>query len=89
MSVENDSLIPIKVVFYSTLRKVAQQDEVEVKIEKGTKISEILIDIQEEYFIPNKGRILRANNEKLDVGMICLIDDTDYNPNPVERSSPH
>ena len=33
MSVENDSLISVKVVFYSTLRKVAQQDEVEVKIE--------------------------------------------------------
>ena len=79
MSDQIDPLIPITVVFYSTLKKVAQQDKADLEIEKGTSLEEVLVQIQEEYFLPNNGRILGANNNKLDVGMICLVDDTDYN----------
>lgn len=80
MSTETDTdTISIKVVFYSTLQKTAQTNETTIDIEKGTTLQKTLIQIQNIYFTPNNGRILKADNSNIDVGMICLIDDVDMN----------
>ena len=74
-----DGSIPIKIIFYSTLQKIAQQDHAELSVEMNTPVFDVLSLIQLEYFTPNNSRIIKADNQSLDVGMICLIDDVDIN----------
>ncbi len=78
MSSENaETSIPVKIVFYSTLQKIAQTKEAEFHCDPNTGLEDLLTSIQQEYFIPHNGRILKADNQSLDVGMICLLDDVD------------
>lgn len=77
---ENTStVIPVKIVFYSTLQKIAQTNSTKMDVVPNTPLLDVLITVQETFFLPKDARILKANNDALDVGMICLVNDVDFN----------
>jgi len=69
--------INIKVVFFSSLKNIVGQDFVELKIKKKSTVLSILQKIQEDYFIPKNEKILQLRDNKLEIGLICLINDVD------------
>jgi len=69
--------IEVKVVFFSTLKKITGQTEIQLSITPNQTILSILEKIHTTYFIPHNARLLSADNKSLEVGHICLIDDVD------------
>ncbi|MHA1648420.1 MAG: hypothetical protein ACTSVL_12700 [Promethearchaeota archaeon] len=78
-AIKSDESLDVKVVFFSTLRNIAGQDSISLQFPKNTTIRTILQNVQKKYFLPSDHRILKAGDEALDVGNICLIDDVDLN----------
>ena len=69
--------IQVKVIFYSSLKNTVGKDHVILTVPKETKLQNILRQIQDTYFTPKNEYILKESANKLEVGLICLIDDVD------------
>ena len=72
-----EDMLGVKIRFFSTLKNVTNQNEVNLEVEKDKTLLSLLQHIQSQYFIPNKARILNASENALDTGIICLINDAD------------
>jgi len=85
MSIEDSSLaegaqkptIDVTVVFFSTLKKITGQTQLQLSIPRNQTILSVLEQIHTIYFLPHDSRLLHADNQSLEVGHICLIDDVD------------
>ena len=73
------SELQIRINFYSTLKNTVGKDYVDISIEKGSTMKNILQNIQNDLFVPNNVKILKSDNNSLEVGLICLIDEVDLN----------
>ncbi len=74
-----ENLLQITVKFFSTLRTIVGVNEENMEFPSGTSLHAIMDDLQKKYFIPKNSRLLAEDGHRLEVGMICLIDDTDIN----------
>ncbi len=78
MSISNsESLIQIKIRFFSSLRSTAGIDQTEIPINKKDTILNVLHEVEKKYFIPKNSQLLDGDTRKLAVGILCLIDDVD------------
>ena len=73
----SDSSIQIKIRFFSSLRSTTGLDQVELSINKGETLLNVLHQIEKKYFTPKKAQLLDGDARKLAVGTLCLIDDVD------------
>ena len=74
-----DAIFQITIKFFSTLRTIVGLTEVHMEYSKGISLHTIMDDLQKKYFLPKNSRLLADDMQRLEVGMICLIDDTDIN----------
>ena len=74
-----ETSLQIIVKFFSTLRTIVGLTEDHMEFPSGTSLHAIMDDLQKKYFIPKNSRLLAEDGHRLEVGMICLIDDTDIN----------
>lgn len=65
--------------FFSTLKNIVGQNEITLMKEKGIPLKAILQEIQSTYFEPKKAHLLAEDQSRLEVGMMCLINDVDMN----------
>ena len=72
-----DQSIVVTVVFFSTLKKITGKNQLEISIPRNQTILSVLEKIHTTYFLPHNSRLLQADNQSLEVGHICLIDDVD------------
>ena len=78
MAISNSqSLIQIKIRFFSSLRSTTGIDQVEIPINKGDTILNVLHQVENKYFTPKNAQLLDGDARKLAVGTLCLIDDVD------------
>ena len=69
--------LEVTVVFFSTLKKITGQTKIQLSIAPNQTILSVLEKIHTTYFLPHNARLLHADNQSLEVGHICLIDDVD------------
>ena len=69
--------IEVTVVFFSTLKKITGQTRIQISISPNQTVLSVLEKIHNTYFTPHNSRLLHADNQTLEVGHICLIDDVD------------
>ena len=78
MAISNsESLIQIKIRFFSSLRSTTGLDQIKIPINKGDTILNVLHQVENKYFIPKNSQLLNGDSRKLAVGTLCLIDDVD------------
>jgi len=76
MSISNsESSIQIKIRFFSSLRSTTGIDQIEIPINKGDTVLNVLHQVENKYFIPKNSKLL--DEKKLAIGTLCLIDDVD------------
>ena len=76
MAISNsDSLIQIKIRFFSSLRSTTGIDQIEIPINKGDTILNVLHQVENKYFTPKNAQLLDGDTKKLAIGTLCLIDD--------------
>jgi len=73
----SDSLIQIKVRFFSSLRSTTGIDQAEIFIKTGDTLLIVLQQVEKKYFTPKNAKLLDGDARKLAVGTLCLIDDVD------------
>jgi len=77
MSISNsESTVQIKIRFFSSLRSTTGIDQVEIPINKGDTILNVLHQVEKKYFTPKNAQLLDGAR-KLAVGTLCLINDVD------------
>ena len=78
MSISNsESSIQIKIRFFSSLRSTTGIDQVELLINKGDTVLNVLHQVENKYFKPKNAQLLDGDTKKLAIGTLCLIDDVD------------
>ena len=78
MAISNsESSIQIKIKFFSSLRSTTGLDQIEIPINTGETILNVLHQLENKYFIPKNAQLLDGDRKKLAVGTLCLIDDID------------
>ena len=78
MAISNsESLIQIKIRFFSSLRSTTGIDQIEIPINKGDTILNVLHQVENKYFTPKNAQLLDGDTKKLAIGTLCLIDDVD------------
>ncbi|MHA1510267.1 MAG: MoaD/ThiS family protein [Promethearchaeota archaeon] len=78
MSISNsESSIQIKIRFFSSLRSTTGIDQIEIPINKGDTVLNVLHQVENKYFIPKNAQLLDGDTKKLAIGTLCLIDDVD------------
>lgn len=75
-STEN-SIVQIKVIFYSSLKNTVGLDHVVLPFPKDIPLQKVLEKVQKDYFSPKNEFILKETTNQLEVGLICLVDDVD------------
>ena len=65
--------------FFSTLRTVVGTPEVTLTIPPNSTLGSILEQVETRYFAPKNAKFLADDHTRLEVGVICLIDDVDVN----------
>ena len=73
----SESLIQIKIRFFSSLRSTTGIDQIEIPINKGDTILNVLHQVENKYFTPKNAQLLDGDTKKLAIGTLCLIDDVD------------
>lgn len=73
---ENEN-IPITFRFFSTLRNSAGTGEITLEIKKGETLKKVLVEMEEKFLKPKNAAILNEGKDKLEIGVICLINDVD------------
>jgi hypothetical protein len=71
-------LITLTISFYSTVRNTTGIGSVEKQWPKKTPLQDVLLAVQEEYFLPKRTHFLKSDGADLEPGFICLVDDADY-----------
>ncbi|MHA1617851.1 MAG: MoaD/ThiS family protein, partial [Promethearchaeota archaeon] len=71
--------LQITIKFFSTLRTIVGLTEDHMEFPVGVSLHKIMDDLQKKYFVPKNSRLLAEDGQRLEIGMICLIDDTDIN----------
>ena len=69
----------ITIRFFSTLKNITGQDRVEIEVDEAENLRDLLIQVQNDHFLPNNARLLKDGNTELETGTLCLIDDVDLN----------
>jgi hypothetical protein len=76
--VSSSEFTTLKIQFYSTVRNITGVGQIEKQVPKKPLLQQVLIDIQQEYFLPKNAHFLKIDFTDLEPGFICLVDDADF-----------
>jgi molybdopterin converting factor small subunit len=72
-----DATIPVKIIFYSTLRNTTGFPETSIPVLTNSTLLDLILKIQKDYFQPKNIHLIKTDQQSLEAGLICLVNDVD------------